>query len=83
MFSLYKVITFIMVLFISSNGFSAIKFAERLDEYTLSNGLKVILIEDNRSPSVINSIWYKVGSSYERPGITGISHVLELSLIHI
>ena len=77
MLSLYKVITFIMVLLISSNGFSAIKFAERLEEYTLLNGLKVILIEDNRSPSVINSIWYKVGSSYERPGITGISHVLE------
>jgi len=77
MFRLYKIITFTMVLFIYSNGYSALKFSERLEEYTLSNGLKVILIEDNRSPSVINSIWYKVGSSYERPGITGISHVLE------
>jgi len=77
MFRLYKIITFTMVLFICSNSYSALKFSERLEEYTLPNGLKVILIEDNRSPSVINSIWYKVGSSYERPGSTGISHVLE------
>jgi zinc protease len=43
----------------------------------LSNGLKVVLIEDKRSPSVVNSIWYKVGSSHEASGKTGISHVLE------
>ncbi len=77
MFKLFKLALFAIVLFMYSNGYSALKFSERLEEYVLSNGLKVILIEDNRSPSVINSIWYKVGSSYEKPGITGISHVLE------
>ncbi len=44
---------------------------------TLKNGLKVIVVEDNRSPIVINSIWFRVGSSYEHNGITGISHMLE------
>ncbi|MBL6819390.1 MAG: insulinase family protein [Gammaproteobacteria bacterium] len=48
-----------------------------MESYTLSNGLKVVLIEDKRSPSVVNSIWYKVGSSHEASGKTGISHVLE------
>lgn len=46
-------------------------------EYQLPNGLKLIVKEDHRAPVVISQIWYKVGSSYEREGITGISHALE------
>ena len=71
----------ISVLLISISFFgsvqSKIKFSDRVESYTLSNGLKVVLIEDKRSPSVVNSIWYKVGSSHEASGKTGISHVLE------
>ena len=77
MLPLPKIVIFIVVLLISVSGYSGIKFSERIDEHTLTNGLKVILIRDNRSPSVVNSIWYKVGSSDEKPGNTGISHVLE------
>lgn len=46
-------------------------------EYMLANGLKLIVKEDHRAPVVVSQIWYKVGSSYEHIGITGISHVLE------
>jgi len=46
-------------------------------EYTLKNGLKVIVREDHRAPVVVSQLWYKVGSSYETPGQTGLSHVLE------
>lgn len=46
-------------------------------EYQLENGLKILVKEDNRAPVVVSQIWYKVGSSYEKEGITGISHVLE------
>ena len=46
-------------------------------ENTLANGLKVIVKEDHRSPVVVSQIWYKVGSSYEPGGLTGVSHVLE------
>ena len=56
---------------------SEIKFSDRVESYSLENGLKVVLIEDTRSPSVVNSIWYKVGSSDEQAGKTGISHILE------
>ena len=56
---------------------SSLKFSDRIEEYVLSNNLKVILIKDSRSPVVVSSIWYKVGSSYEYDGITGISHILE------
>ncbi len=56
---------------------SSLKFSDRIEEYSLDNNLKVILIRDSRSPAVVSSIWYKVGSSYEYDGITGISHLLE------
>ncbi len=46
-------------------------------EKVLANGLKVIVKTDRRAPVVVSQIWYKVGSSYEHDGITGISHVLE------
>ncbi len=46
-------------------------------EFTLDNGLKVIVREDHRAPVVVSQVWYKVGSSYETPGQTGLSHALE------
>ncbi len=46
-------------------------------EYKLDNGLKLLVKEDHRAPVVVSQVWYKVGSSYEPTGITGISHVLE------
>ncbi|HXH54274.1 MAG TPA: pitrilysin family protein [Gammaproteobacteria bacterium] len=51
--------------------------ASTTHEYKLDNGLKLIVREDHRSPLVVTQVWYKVGSSYEPNGITGISHALE------
>jgi len=58
--------------------FSVVAFAEGVvHEYKLENGLKLIVKEDHRAPIMVSQIWYKVGSSYEHDGITGVSHVLE------
>ncbi|MET0088952.1 MAG: pitrilysin family protein [Candidatus Thiodiazotropha sp.] len=46
-------------------------------EHRLDNGMKVIVKQDKRAPIAVSQVWYKVGSSYEHGGITGISHVLE------
>jgi len=46
-------------------------------QYMLDNGLKILVKEDHRAPVVVSQIWYKVGSSYEYNGVTGVSHVLE------
>lgn len=46
-------------------------------EFTLDNGLKLLVREDHRAPVVVSQVWYKVGSSYEHDGITGVSHALE------
>ncbi len=51
--------------------------ATAVHEHVLKNGLKVLVKEEHRSPVVVSQIWYKVGSSYEPAGITGISHMLE------
>ncbi len=46
-------------------------------EFHLDNGLKVIVREDHRAPVVVSQLWYRVGSSHEPPGQTGVSHALE------
>lgn len=46
-------------------------------QYQLDNGLKIVVKVDRRAPVVVSQIWYKIGSSYEPSGATGISHVLE------
>ena len=44
---------------------------------TLDNGLRVLLLEDHRSPIVSVQVWYRVGSRNEARGATGIAHFLE------
>jgi zinc protease len=46
-------------------------------EATLANGLRVLVLEDHRSPVVSVQVWYRVGSRNERPGATGLAHFLE------
>jgi len=46
-------------------------------EYKLDNGLKLLVKQDKRAPIAVVQIWYRVGTSYEHEGITGLSHALE------
>jgi zinc protease len=46
-------------------------------EYTLNNGLKVLIIEDDTVPLATFQIWYRMGSIDDPAGKTGISHFLE------
>jgi len=58
--------------------FSILSLAQGVvHEYKLDNGLKLVVKEDHRAPIMVSQVWYKVGSSYEHDGITGVSHVLE------
>lgn len=50
---------------------------KKVAEFKLDNGMKILVKEDHRSPIVTSQIWYRVGSSYEPAGLTGISHMLE------
>src|SRR5262249_7134893 len=46
-------------------------------QFTLTNGLHVIVKEDHRAPTVVQQVWYRAGSMDETPGTTGVAHVLE------
>src|SRR5437773_1269758 len=49
----------------------------KVETYTLSNGLQVILHEDHTTPVVGVNLWYKVGSKNEKAGRTGFAHLFE------
>lgn len=49
----------------------------QVQEFTLDNGLKVLVKEDHRAPVAVSMVWYNVGSADEPGGITGVSHALE------
>ncbi|MGE5622862.1 MAG: M16 family metallopeptidase, partial [Bacillota bacterium] len=51
--------------------------AEPAQEFMLKNGMKVIVKEDHRAPTVAHMIWYRVGSMDEVNGTTGVAHALE------
>ena len=58
--------------------FSKFAFAEFKPQHTiLENGLKIVVLENNRVPAIAHSIWYKVGSADEPNGKSGIAHFLE------
>jgi zinc protease len=46
-------------------------------QFTLKNGLTVILHQDRSVPIVAVNVWYHVGSANERPGRTGFAHLFE------
>src|SRR5437870_1399032 len=46
-------------------------------QFTLPNGLHVILHEDHSVPVVTVNVWYHVGSARERTGRTGFAHLFE------
>lgn len=48
-----------------------------ISQFTLGNGLRVVVKEDHRSPTVAHMVWYKAGSLDEHNGISGVAHVLE------
>ena len=46
-------------------------------QFTLPNGLRVVLHEDHSVPIVTVNMWYHVGSGRERSGRTGFAHLFE------
>jgi zinc protease len=46
-------------------------------DFTLANGLELVVIPDHRAPVVTHMVWYKVGAADETPGKSGLAHFLE------
>lgn len=47
------------------------------EQFTLPNGLNVILHQDKTIPRISVNVWYFVGSGNEKPGRTGFAHLFE------
>lgn len=48
-----------------------------VSEFKFNNGLRLVVKEDHRAPTVAHMVWYKAGSLDEFNGTTGVAHVLE------
>lgn len=74
---IFLVLLFILV----AAGFSLRAYAEELNipvkEYTLSNGIKVLIVERHTSPTFSAQILFKTGSADDPLGLTGVAHMLE------
>jgi zinc protease len=49
----------------------------KITQFTLANGLQLVVIPDHRAPVVTHMVWYKVGAADEMPGKSGLAHFLE------
>ncbi|RXV62653.1 peptidase M16 [Roseovarius sp. A46] len=52
-------------------------WAGPVTNFTLDNGMEVVVIEDHRAPAVTQMVWYRAGSADEPPGMSGVAHFLE------
>lgn len=57
--------------------FASAAQSAQINTFTLNNGLQAVVIEDHRTPAVVQMVWYKAGSADEHRGKSGIAHFLE------
>jgi len=68
-------LSLLMVLVVARMGSAQVHF--NVQKFVLDNGLTLLVAEDHAAPVASFALWYKAGSKYEYPGITGISHICE------
>ena len=51
--------------------------ASGAQQFTLKNGMQLIVQPDRRAPTAVHMVWLRVGSMDEVDGTTGVAHVLE------
>ncbi|MFQ5579100.1 MAG: M16 family metallopeptidase [Nitrospiria bacterium] len=72
-----KLLFFIPWLMFTTSVAGAQTLADRVIEHTLSNGLRVLMVERHQVPTISFRIIYNVGSVNEVSGITGVAHLYE------
>jgi zinc protease len=68
-------IVLLVCLFASAN--SPAQPAPKVEQFTLANGLTVIVKPDQRAPTAVHMVWLRVGSMDEVDGSSGVAHLLE------
>ena len=72
----FVIFFFIILLFLPA-GASPFSLEGRVKEYTLENGMKVLMLERHQSPTLSLYIRFRVGAVDENLGMTGTAHLLE------
>jgi zinc protease len=67
----------LLLVFFTGTQLLAQTKADDVKTFTLKNGMKFLVLEDNSIPNANMYLFYKVGSRNEHPGITGLSHFFE------
>lgn len=62
---------------VANHKLTFVRNVEGINEYTMDNGLKVLLFKDDAQPKTLVNITYRVGSVHENYGETGMAHLLE------
>ncbi|WP_026756877.1 M16 family metallopeptidase [Sediminimonas qiaohouensis] len=56
---------------------AAMAASDQVTNFTLDNGMDVVVIEDHRAPVAVHMVWYRAGAADEPPGVSGVAHYLE------
>lgn len=68
---------YLAALILATTGLAMPLKAAEVTDFSLDNGLDVVVIEDHRAPVVVHMVWYRIGSADEPAGKSGIAHFLE------
>ena len=72
----YPAVILILLFLLPSAAFP-FSLEGRVKEYTLENGMKVLMLERHQSPTISFHIRFRVGAVDENVGMTGTAHLLE------
>ena len=70
------VLALLVVAFVTATA-AAQELDERVTEYTLDNGLRVIFYEDHTAPTIAFNLMFDIGGVDEPPGLGGVAHMVE------
>ncbi len=71
------VIAKLVALLLACAGTSALAQTTPVSQFTLANGMTVIVKPDRRAPTAVHMLWLRVGSMDEVDGTSGVAHVVE------
>ena len=75
---MHKFFVILVSLFSTIAAIGQVKVAPlNIKERTLSNGMKIVSVQDNSNPTVSIHVWYDVGGKNDPPGRSGFAHLFE------
>src|SRR5688500_20272740 len=68
----------LIALCMTISSFAQLKIAPlNIKERTLANGMRIVSVQDNSTPTVSIHVWYDVGGKNDPPGRSGFAHMFE------